>query len=192
MLRQKWMRKSKILNIRWQKSILGVNKCVPMQRGARFSSKRGSLEEGSWDAFLAYRFKIKFSGTSNNPLQAAYNFEQNGCGQKRGSVGYPPGTHFRPIAQKAIFPDPHIIHFKPLTVLNETVSSKRGSVGRTPGKIVLPYRSKNIFAGPSYNPLKPITVLNKTVSSKRGSVGRIPGKIVFALSFQKHFCRTLI
>ena len=28
---------------------------VPMQRADRFSSKMGSLEEGSWDALLPYR-----------------------------------------------------------------------------------------------------------------------------------------
>ena len=32
-------------------------------------------------------------------------------------------THFSSIAPKAIFPDPNIIHFEPLTVFNKTVSS---------------------------------------------------------------------
>jgi hypothetical protein len=68
---------------------------VPMQRAARFSSKRASLEEGSWDAFLTYRSKIIFSGPPYNPLQAVYSFEQNGFIQ-RGSLGGPPWDAFLP------------------------------------------------------------------------------------------------
>ena len=72
-----------------------LNKTVP--------AKRGSLEGGSWDAFL-------------------------------------------PIAPKAIFPDPHIILFKPITVLNKTVSSKRGFLEEGSWDVFLTYRSKsNLF-----------------------------------------------
>ena len=99
-------RTSEILKIRWQKSILGMNKCVPMQRGARFSSKRGSLEEGSWDAFLPYRSKSRFSGPSNNPLQADYSFEQNGCSQKGVLRGIRLGRIFALSVKKQFFRTP--------------------------------------------------------------------------------------
>ena len=77
-----------------------------MQRGARFSSKRGSLEEGSWDAFLAHRSKSRFSGTSNNPLQAAYSFEQNGCSQKGVLRGIRLGRIFALSVKKQFFRTP--------------------------------------------------------------------------------------
>ena len=111
-----------------------------------FFIQRGSLEEGSWDAFLPYRSKSRFSGTSNNPLQAAYSFEQNGCSQKGVLRGIRLGRIFALSVKKQLFPNPHIIPFKPVTVLNKTVSSKRGSLGGSPWDAFSPYRSKSNFS----------------------------------------------
>ena len=80
------------------KPITALNKMV--------SSKRGSLEEGSGDAFLPYPSKTKFSGPQYNPLEAAYSFEQNGFILMTVLRGRPLGHIFALSFQKHIFPDP--------------------------------------------------------------------------------------
>jgi len=40
--------------------------------------------------------------------------------------------HFAQSVQKHVFPEPHIIQLKPITVLNKMVSPKRGSIGEGP------------------------------------------------------------
>ena len=100
------------------KPITAFNKMV--------SSKRGSLEEGSGDAFLPYPSKTNFSGPQYNPLEAAYGFEQNGFILMRVLRKRPLGRIFAQSVQKPFLPDPRIIHFKPITVFDETVSSNRG------------------------------------------------------------------
>ena len=77
-----------------------------MQRADRFSSKMGSLEEGSWDAFLTCRFKSSFFRTPCNPLQAVYSFEQNGFIPKGILRGTPLGRIFALSLQKQFFADP--------------------------------------------------------------------------------------
>ena len=80
------------------KPITAFNKMV--------SSKRGSLEEGSGDAFLPYPSKTNFSGPQNDPLEVAYIFEQNGFILMRVLRGKPLGRIFALSLQKNIFPDP--------------------------------------------------------------------------------------
>ena len=58
--------------------------------------------------------------------------------------------------QKQSFPDPHVIHFKPITVLNKTASSQRGSLGGPPWDAFLPYRSTTNFSGSPYNPFQAV------------------------------------
>ena len=70
------------------------------------SSKRGSLEEGSGDAFLPYPSKTKFSGPQYNPLEAAYSFEQNGFILMTVLRGRPLGRIFALSLQKQFFRTP--------------------------------------------------------------------------------------
>ena len=70
------------------------------------SSKRGSLEEGSGDAFLPYPSKTNFSGPQYNPLGAAYGFEQNDFILKGVLWGRLLGCIFARSLQRQIFPDP--------------------------------------------------------------------------------------
>ena len=57
------------------------------------SSKRGSLGEGLWDAFLTNRSQTIFSGPPRYPLYAVYSFEQT-VPSKRGSLGEGPWDAF--------------------------------------------------------------------------------------------------
>ena len=66
----------------------------------------GSLEEGSWDAFLPSRSKSNFSGPPYNPLQADYSFEQNGFIPKKILRGTPLGRIFALSLQKQFFRTP--------------------------------------------------------------------------------------
>ena len=77
-----------------------------MQRADRFSSNMGSLEEGSWDAFLPYSSKSNFSGDPYDPLKADDSFEQNGFVQKGVLRGKPLGRIFDQSRQKQFFPQP--------------------------------------------------------------------------------------
>ena len=70
------------------------------------SSKRGSLEEGSGDAFLPCPSKTNFSGPQYNPLGAAYGFEQNDFILKGVLWGRPWGSIFARSLQRQIFLDP--------------------------------------------------------------------------------------
>ena len=70
------------------------------------SSKRGSLEEGSGDAFLPCPSKTNFYGPQSNPFGAAYGFEQNDFILKGVLWGRPLGSIFKPLLQRLIFPDP--------------------------------------------------------------------------------------
>ena len=97
------------------------------------------------------------------------------------------GMHLWPVAPKAFFPDPHIIHFKPLTVLNKMVSSQRGSLGGPPWDAFLTYRSKSNFSGPPHSPLYAVYSFEQNGSSQKGVLGgRLLGRI-FAYRSKSNF-----
>lgn len=50
--------------------------------------------------------------------------------------------------------DLHVTHFKPIAVLNKTVSSKRVILGEGSGDAFWPYRSKTNLFESTYNPLE--------------------------------------
>ena len=117
------------------------------------SSKRGSLGDAFGTHFCPIAPKAIFSGDPYDPLEADYNFEQNGFVQKEVLRGMPLGRIFDQSLQKQVFPDPCLIHFKPFTLLNKTVSSKRGSLGGSLWDAFFTNRSKSSFSGPPYIPL---------------------------------------
>ena len=81
------------------KPITAFNKMV--------SSKGGSLDEGSGDAFLCYPSKSNISGSQYNPLEAAYSLKQT-VSSWWGSLGGRPSDAFLPYRSKStIFRTPY-------------------------------------------------------------------------------------
>ena len=160
-----------------------------MQRADRFSSQMGSLEEGSWEAFLTCRSQSNFSGPPYNPLQAVYSFEPNGFIPKGIRRGIPLGRIFAQSLQKQNFLNLHIIHVKPITVLNKTVSSQKGVLRGIPLGRNFDLSLQKHFSGPPYDPLQADYKIEQNGFIPKGILRGTPLGRILSLSFHNLFFR---